>query len=77
MGTSCAPFVTDSCCYGEDFILCLSRNNQADFIEEFKYILSYLIEFLNIDNPYFEEIRKIRRKRNCKNNKNMKNDSNV
>ena len=37
MGTCCAPLVADLFlfCYGRDFMLSLSNNNQADVIEAF------------------------------------------
>ena len=37
MGTNCAPLVADLIwfCYERDFMLSLSENNQADFVEAF------------------------------------------
>ena len=58
MGTNCAPLVADLFlfCYERDFMLCLTDNNQTDIIEAFNSISKYLDDFLNIDNPYFEQM---------------------
>ena len=58
MGTNCASLVADlfSFCYERDFMLSLSDNNQADIIEAFNSTSRYLIDLLNIDNPYFEQM---------------------
>ena len=58
MGTNCAPLVADLFlfCYERDFMLSLSDNNQADIIEAFNSTSRYLDDFLNIDNPYFEQM---------------------
>ena len=53
MGTSCASFVTDLFCHGEDFILCLLAIIKLMVLRR-SNIISYLIELLNIYNPYFE-----------------------
>ena len=37
-----------------DNMLLLSDNNQTDIIEAFNSISRYLVDLLNIDNPYFE-----------------------
>ena len=36
--------------------LSLSGNNQADIIEAFNSTSRYLVDLLNIDNPYFEQM---------------------
>ena len=58
MGTNCAPLVADLFlfCYERDFMLSLSDNNQADFIEAFNSTSRYLDDLLKIDNPYFEQM---------------------
>ena len=58
MGTNCAPLVADLFlfCYERDFMLSLSDNNQTDIIETFNSTPRYLHDFLNIDNPYFEQM---------------------
>ena len=54
MGTNCAPLVADLFlfCYERDFMLSMSDNNQT---EAFNSTSRYLDDFLNIDNPYFEQ----------------------
>ena len=37
-------------------MLYLPDNNQADIIEAFNSTARYLHDFLNIDNPYFEQM---------------------
>ena len=56
MDTHCAPLVADLFlfCYGRDFMLSLSDNNQTDIIEAFNS--RYLDVLLNLDNPYFEQM---------------------
>ena len=56
MGTNCAPLVADLFlfCYGRDFMISLSNDNQADIIKAFNSTSRYLDDVLNIDNPYFE-----------------------
>ena len=39
-----------------DFMLSLSKNNQADVVEAFSCTSKYLDSLLNIDNPYFEHV---------------------
>ena len=58
MGTNCAPLVADLFlfCYERDFMLSLSDNNQTGIIEAFNSTSRYLDDFLNIDNPYFEQM---------------------
>ena len=57
-GSYCAPLVADYFLfrYKRDFMLSLSDNNQADVIEAFNSTSRYLDDFLNIDNPYFEQM---------------------
>ena len=56
MGNNCASLVADLFLfyYERDFTLSLSDNNQMDIIEAFNS--RYLDDFLDIDNPYFEQI---------------------
>ena len=58
MGTNCAPLVADLFlfCYERDFMLSLSRNNQADIIEALNSTSRYLDDLLIIDNPYCEQM---------------------
>ena len=58
MGTNCAPLVADLFlfCYERDVMLSLSDTYQADIIEAFNSTSRYLDDFLNIDNPYFEQM---------------------
>ena len=58
MGTSCAPLDADlfSFSYERDFTVSLSNNNQTDRIEAFNSTSNYLDNFLNIDNPDFEQM---------------------
>ena len=58
MGTNCTPLVADLFLffYERDFMLSLSDNNQTDIIEAFKFTSRYLDNFLNNDNPYFEQM---------------------
>ena len=58
VGTNCATLVADLFlfCYERDFMLSLSDNNQTDIIEAFNSTSRYLDDFLNIDNPYFEQM---------------------
>ena len=48
MGTNCAPLVAELFlfCYERDFMLFLSKNNQADFIEAFNFTSRYLDDVL-------------------------------
>ena len=41
-------------CYERDFIAPLSYNKEAEIIQSFNSTSSYLDDFLNIDNTYFE-----------------------
>ena len=56
MGTNCAPLVADLFlfCYERDFMTPLSDDNQADIVEALNSTSRYLVDLLNIDNPYFE-----------------------
>ena len=58
MGTNCAPLVADLFlfCYERDFMMSLSRENQADIIEAFNSTSRYLDDLLNIDNIYFDQM---------------------
>ena len=59
MGTNCAPLVADSflfCYLSGDFMTALSDVKQAEIIEAFKSTSRYLVDLLNIDNPYFLQI---------------------
>ena len=56
MGTNCAPLVPDLFLYyyERDFMMSLSRENQADIIKAFNSTSRYLDDLLNVDNIYFE-----------------------
>ena len=56
IGTNCAPHVADlfSYCYERDFMDSLNHDNQADVIEAFNSTSRYIVDLLNIDNPYYE-----------------------
>ena len=58
MGTNCAPLVADlfRFCYERDFMKSLSRENQADIIEDFNSTSRYLDDLLNIDNINFDQM---------------------
>ena len=58
MGTNCAPLVADLFlfCYERDFMLSLSEDNQSDGIEAFNYTSRYLVDLLNIDNNFFDNM---------------------
>ena len=58
MGTNCEPLVADLFlyCYERDFMDSLNHDNQADVIEAFNSTSRYLVDLLNIDNPYFESM---------------------
>ena len=60
MGTNCAPLVADLFlfCYERDFMLSLSRENQAEIIEAFNSTSRYLDDLLNIDNLHFDQLVK-------------------
>ena len=56
MGINCAPLVADLFlfCYESDFMMSLSGDKQADVIDAFNTISSYLDYILNIYNVYFD-----------------------
>ena len=58
MDTNCAPLDADLFlfCYERDFTVSLSDNNQTYSIEAFNSTSSYLDDFLNTDNLYFEQM---------------------
>ena len=58
MGTNCAPLVADLFlfCYERDIMKSLPRESQADIIEAFNSISRYLVDLLNIDNIYFDQM---------------------
>ena len=39
-----------------DFVLSLSDDTEADFIEVFNFTSIYLNDILNIENPYFKQM---------------------
>ena len=57
MCINCAPLVADLFlfCYERDFMMSLSDNNQTNIIEDFNSTSRYLLDLLDIDNPYFEQ----------------------
>ena len=55
METNCTPLVADFF-YERDFTKSLSRENQADIIEAFNSTSRYLVDLLNIDNIYFDQM---------------------
>ena len=54
MGTNCALRVADLFlfCYERDFMMSLSRENQADIIEAFNSTSRYFDDLFNIDNIF-------------------------
>ena len=52
MGTNCAPLVADifMFCYGRDFSMSLSGDEQADIVDAFNTSSRYLDDILNINN---------------------------
>ena len=58
MGTNCAPLVADLFlfCYERDFMMFLSDDKQADFIDAFNTTSRYLDDILNINNVYFDNM---------------------
>ena len=58
MGTNCAPLVADLFlfCYERDFMMSLSDNKQADFIDAFNTSSRYLDDISNINNVYFDNM---------------------
>ena len=58
MVTNCAPLVADLFlfCYERDFMMSLSVYKQADIINVFNTISSYLDDLLNINYVYFDDM---------------------
>ena len=58
MGTNFAPLVA-ACFYTtmRDFMLGLNPVSQADVIHAFNDTSRYLVDYFNIDNPYFDNMR--------------------
>ena len=58
MGTNCAPLVADLFlfCYERDFMMSLSDDKQADYIDAFNTSSRYLDDILNINNVYFDNM---------------------
>ena len=58
MGTNCAPLVADlfMFCYERDFMMCLSDDKQAVFIDAFNTTSRYLDDILNIYTVYFDNM---------------------
>ena len=54
-------------CYERDFMLSLSDNNQADVVKAFNSTSSYLNVLLSIDNPYLEQMVKVRKRTKIRN----------
>ena len=54
--TNCAPLVADLFlfCYERDFMMSLSDDKQADFIDAFNTTSRYLDDILNFNNVYFD-----------------------
>ena len=57
-GRNCAPLVASLFlfCYDRDFIMSLSDDMQADFIDAFNTTSRYLDDILNINNIYFDNM---------------------
>ena len=58
MGTNCAPLVADLFlfCYERDFMMSLSDDKQADVIDAKTTTTRYLVDILNINNVYFDNM---------------------
>ena len=56
MGANCTPLVADLFlfCQERDFMTTFSDVNQTDIIESLYSTAGYLVDLLNIDDPYFE-----------------------
>ena len=56
MGTNCASFIADLLlfCYRRDSMAFLSCNKKAEIIKAIYSTPRYLVDLLNITNPYFE-----------------------
>ena len=58
MGTNFAPLVADLFlfCYERDFMMSLSDDRQAEFIDAFNTTSRYVEDILNIINVYFDNM---------------------
>ena len=58
MGIDCAPLVADLFLlyYERDFMMSLSDDKKADFIDAFNTASRYLDDILNINNVYFDNM---------------------
>ena len=58
MGTNCAPLVANLFlfCYERDFMMSLSDDKQADYIDAFNTTSRYFGDILNINNVYFDNM---------------------
>ena len=58
MGTNSDPLVADLFlfCYERDFMMYLSDDKQADISDAFNTTSRYLVDILNINNVYFNNI---------------------
>ena len=58
MDTNCVPLVADLFlfCYERDFMMSLSDDKQADFMDAFNTTSRYLDDILNINNVYFDSM---------------------
>ena len=58
MGTNCAPLVADLYlfCYERDFMMSLSNDKQADVTTAFNTKPRYLVDILNINYIYFDNM---------------------
>ena len=58
MSTNCAPLFADSFlfCYERNFMMSLSDDKQADFIDAFNTTSRYLDDILNINNDYLDNM---------------------
>ena len=58
VGTNCASLVADLYLFGyeRDFMLSLSDDNQSKVIEAFNSTAPYLVDLLNIDKNFFDNM---------------------
>ena len=58
MGTNCAPMVADLFlfCYETDFMMSFSDDKQADVVDAINTTSRYLVDILNINNVYFDNM---------------------
>ena len=58
IGTNCPPLVADLFlfCYERDFMMSLSDDKQADIIDALNTTSRYLVNILNINNLYFDNM---------------------